>query len=236
MEHGVFINQRKASCSIYESGLMIKDILRGFSKEYTLDYVETDENLSGLDNYPYAFYVINWHAYTLPIKKHLLDRLKAPKIAVVLEVSKDEYLPFNPDWFDAYAIIDPTKEKKERFFPLPRPILDGKIKPTLKEDKLVLGSFGLFSYQNREEKRFDEIVIEAGKIDKECIVRLNLPTATFTYTTMEEIGKYCRYLRSLVKPNVDLRITHNYMERGELISWLSEHDMKLIPLFPYNYE
>ena len=117
MKHGVFINQNKASCSIYESGLVIKNILRGKSTEYTLDYIETDGVLSGMGKYPYDFHVVNWHPHTLNIGRARTERMKN-RIAIVVEVSPDNNLPFTPDWFDAYMIIDPTKKREKAFYHL----------------------------------------------------------------------------------------------------------------------
>lgn len=230
MKHGVLLNQRKANCSIYESGLLVKDILKKSSEEFSIDYVETDGNLSGFKKYPYDFYIINWHPHTLSIAKHQIDKMKN-KIALVVEVSPDNNLPFTPDWFDAYMIIDPTKNREGKFFPFPRTILPSTTKPLLDKDKIVLGSFGLFSYKFKDEKRFNEIIENANKSRKECIVRINLPTGTFTYTPMKEITEYSNWLKSLAKSNVEVIITHNYMERNELVEWLSENTMNCFPYY-----
>lgn len=231
MKHGVFINQQNTLCSIYESGRMIKDILKGFSEEYTLDYVEMNKDLKGFSWHPYDFYIINWHPHTLPIKRELLDRMHKPKIAIVVEVSKDENLPFTPEWFDAYAIIDPTKERKGKFFPLPRPIQTSPTLPLLDENKLVLGSFGLFSNSFKEEKRFYELVDAANLSGLESIVRVNLPAASYTYTSFTEIVNYGKFLEKRAGPKVEVVITHDYMDRDVLVAWLSQHTMNCFPYY-----
>src|SRR3972149_1993639 len=142
MKRGMFINSRKANCSIYESGLMIKDILLD-SEEYTLDYVETDSNLVEYSKHakpPYDFYIINWHPHTLAIPQSRLSGLSA-RIAIVMEVTPEhrDYTPMVVGGFDAYAIIDPTRERYDNNFPLPRPILRFPTKPLLDKKKLVLG-------------------------------------------------------------------------------------------------
>lgn len=237
MVKGVFLNQKKTICSIYESGVMIKDILREPSLRcdsnlmYTLDYVETDENLSGFNWYPYNFFVINWHPHTLAIKKSIIDSIKVKKIAIVVEVGDSNYIPFTPDWFDAYAIIDPTKKRKGNFFPLPRPIVKYPTKPLLDSSKFTLGSFGLFSWAFKDEKRFEDLVLAANEIKQKCIVRINLPIATYTYTSVTEIVNYGKYLEKLAKPNVEVIVTHDYMDTPDLVGWLSEHNINCFPYY-----
>ena len=231
MKHGVFLNQLKTSCSIYESGLVIKDILKLKPRNYTLDYFEVDSDLSGFNWYPYDFYIVNWHPHTLPIKKELLDRLLGKKVAIIIEVDKDNYNPFTPEWFDAYAIIDPTKKRKGKYFPLPRPIPKAKTIQLLNKDKFVLGSFGLFSGWFSEEKRFYEIVDNANKLSMECIVRINLPIAAYTYTDITTIVNYGKMIEKRANSNVEVIISHDYMDRAKLIEWLSEHNMNCFPYY-----
>lgn len=230
MKSGILINSQKANCSIYESGLMIYDILKS-SEEYTLDYVESGANYK-YDTASYDFCIVNWHPYTLAIPQHLLLKMPA-KVAIVVEVGKTqrEYTPMTPDSFDAYAIIDPTKEKYENYFPLPRPILRSATKPLLDKNKLVLGSFGLYSESYKNEKRFGEIVEAANNSGRDSIVRINLPLPDYTATSLVNIKDYGEWLKSLAKPNVEVRVTHDYMTREQLVEWLSEHNMNCFPYY-----
>jgi glycosyltransferase involved in cell wall biosynthesis len=231
MKHGIVINQRSASCSIYESGKIIYDILSSAGNEYKLDYFETDSELTGFSWNPYDFYIINWHHLTLPIGQHLLNKMKGKKIAIVVEVSPTEYMPYTPNWFDAYAIIDPTKERTGKYFPLPRPIISIPTLDLLDSSKLVFGSFGLYSDPCKEEKRFYEIVEAANQSGMESIVRINLPEATFTASPIETIVAYGDKLKKMANSKVDVRITHNYMDRNKLIRWLSQHNMNCFPYY-----
>ena len=177
---------------------MIKDIIKGASSEYTIDYMETDENLTEFNWYPYDFYIINWHPHTLAIKKELLDKMTKPKIAIVVEVGTEQYIPFTPDWFDAYAIIDPTKVKNGKF---------------------------------SEEKRFYELVDAANNSGLDSIVRVNLPAASFTYTSITDIVNYGKKLEKRAGPKVEVIISHDYMDRDTLVAWLSQHTMNCFPYY-----
>ena len=56
---GLFLNTKKANCSIYESGVMMYKALQ-LSEYYNLDYLEIDENSRKVSN-QYNFYVFNYH-------------------------------------------------------------------------------------------------------------------------------------------------------------------------------
>lgn len=231
MKYGCIINQFKAACSIYESGLMIKDILRGKIDDYVIDYYETDVNLWGLRKYPYDFCVINWHPYTFPMKKDVLDKLPGKKIAIVVEVGPVNPNPITPDWFDAFMIIDSTHKRERKNFPFPRPILKLPTKPLLSNDKLVLGSFGFFASGYENEKKFDEIVGIANDSGRESIVRINLPLPSYTQTEFKAIKGYGDWLKRLAEKNVDVQITYEYKSREDLVGWLSEHNMNCFPYY-----
>ena len=236
MAHGLFINQRKASCSIYESGLMIKDALKGNIEGCTLDYKETDIHLSDIGNFKYDFYIINWHPASLPVTSGALNRLgKGKKICIVLEVSENEYIPITPNIFDAYMILDPTKKKKENFYIFPRPIIDSPTKPLLYPDRFVVGSFGLIHPRySRHEKVFEEIIVNTGIVsDGSGLVRFNFPQATFIpIVSKADTDSYFGELKRVADAfKVELRITRDYMSRDDLVGWLSEHNMNSFPYY-----
>ena len=233
MKLGAFINQKSALCSIYEAGFDIKTIIKDGGNDYSLDYIETDGDGKTLNpNLKYDFYVINWHNHTLPIRREILQRLRGKKIAIVLEVDYNNNLPMTPDWFDAYMIIDPTKERKDKFFPFPRPIFPAdNLKPILDDSKFILGGFGLVNYKFTNEKRFEEVIQNANKHAGECIVRFSFPSATFTDTTLSNLKTYAERLKRLAKSNVDVRFSYDYMPKKDLISWLSEHHANCFPYY-----
>jgi len=230
-KRGLFINSERAVCSIYESGLMVYNAIKPLNDEYVLHYIE---NIKDLTFFGYDFVIINWHPLVLNISKSFTDLLHGIKIAMVVEVGQinTDYIPVTPNWFDAYMIIDPTKIETDRFFIFPRPLeIAENIKPLLSKDKLVLGGFGFFAWRFREEKRFEELVINANNMDTECIVRVNLPVATFMCTSINQLHMYGKELLELAKSNVEVIVTYKFMEKQELISWCSENTVNVFPYY-----
>ena len=224
MIHGLLINTPKNHCSIYESGLDIKNILK--SDKYNLDYLETSYN--NLSYYGYDFYVINWHHLALPIPIEVIEKLSGVKIGIVFETREDNIFEMTPDIFDAYMVIDPTIKQTDRIFPFPRPLeVVDNLRPLLREDIPVIGSFGLFT----GGKRFDEIVEVCNNMNKEVIIRINIPNGTFVKVDPNVIKYYIEYLKKLARPNVHIIFTNEYKTKEELIRWLSEHTVNVFPYY-----
>src|SRR5271170_1423758 len=143
MLSGLFINQHKAQCSIYESGVMISNILKT-NPNFKLDYVEADKNY--VTDVEYDFCIVNWHHVTMAMDRAIVQCLPGLKIGINLEVSADDYLPIMPrNLFDAYMIIDPTKERVGNLFPFCRPLEIVKdLHKIIDPNKMVVGSFGFY--------------------------------------------------------------------------------------------
>jgi hypothetical protein len=235
MVSGLFINAMNAHCSIYESGMMIKNAIK-LSNKFTLDYLEVIRNITNKEYYKtiipkrYDFYVINWHHWTTPIPKDVIDLLPGKKICIILEVDENNIFPYTPsDWFNYYMVIDPTKKREKNIYPFPRPLeVEENLNQLLDKNKIVIGSFGLLT----GGKNFEDIIYNANDIGN-CIVRINLPGVTYMgdIGVQQRLVDYAVYLRSLATPNTDVRITHTYMSKSELIKWCSENT---INSFPYS--
>lgn len=227
MLSGLFINQYKSQCSIYESGVMISNILKT-NPNFTLDYIETDKDF--ITDVKYDFCVVNWHHITLKMDRFKVAALPGLKIGINLEVAPDNYLPIMPpNLFDAYMIIDPTKEQTGNLFPFGRPLEIVKdLREILDPSKIVVGSFGFYG---DTDKRFDEVIYNFNKTGEKCIIRFNFPYATFCKGNVEMVNRYSAGLMTLAKSNIDLRITHDYMSKTDLIRWCSEHTINIFPYY-----
>jgi hypothetical protein len=231
--NGLFINSKKTTCSIYESGIMIYNILKK-SSLYTLEYIENPkfrDDKSPLQEFipnGYDFYVFNWHVSVNNIPKYMIDKLTGIKICIILEVGNNNIFIATPDnWFDAHMVIDTTKEREKNIYIFPRPLeIIEDIKPILDKNKLVLGSFGL----HIPGKKFEEIIEVANSLKEECIIRINLYEGM--YVGNQNLNNYFDTLRRLGNSSLlDIRLTSNYMTKQELISWCSEHTLNVFPYY-----
>lgn len=227
MLKGLFINSEKAQCSIYESGLMIKNILNN-NKNISLDYIETSNNMPVQK---YDFYIVNWHHITLPMSESLLKTLSGLKIGIVLEVSPDNCFPYTPkNLFDAYMIIDPTKEKTQNIYPFFRPleVVEGLNEVMYNGQMPVIGGFGFYG---NKDKKFEEVIEVYNETKEECLIRFNFPFSTYINNSTEITLSYAKYLHSIAKPNINLQITHTYMTKEDLIRWCSSHTANAFPYY-----
>jgi hypothetical protein len=233
--HGVFINPSEANCSIYESGRMIYKCL-SHSKKYSLDYLEIDENKRNITN-EYDFYAFNYHFITMGwLDTKYIRHLPGLKITFVLET-----LPNNPfvlcpsDDFDVYCTLDPTmKVADRRVYAFSRPLeVPAKLKPYCDSAIPVIGSFGFAT----TGKGFELVVDAVNKEFEEAVVRINIPSGTYTDEALWKLHKcnYADYLSDLckkvAKKGVEVIITQDYMTKDELIEWCGQNTLNC---FMYN--
>jgi hypothetical protein len=226
--NGLFINQTKSNCSIYEGGVTIFNALK--SDKYNLSYLEVPSiAMNSYDYSGYDFYIINWHHNTLPMAKSTINRIKGLKIGILLEVGSVELKPFMPhDLFDAYMVLDPTKEKHDKYYVFPRPLEKvDKLLPLLSDEIPVFGTFGFLV----PGKDFNEVLTVVSGLDRECILRMNFPNATYTGQNPLLARDFAKRLHENKGNKVDLRVTFDYMTKPDLIKWCSQHTINIFPYY-----
>jgi len=227
--NGLFVNQSKSKCSIYESGVMIYNALKD---SFDIDYIEVSkDNMNSGIYFGYNYYIFNWHDNTLPIAKSTIDKVKGLRIGILLEVGSVEMRPYmREDLFDAYIVLDPTKVKDGKYYPFPRPLESvDELLPLLSDEIPVFGTFGFFV----PGKKFGEVLQVVNSLGKDCILRMNLTAGDFTgysYSLPATID-YGKQLYRFKNDNVDLRITHDYMSKTELIKWCSQNTLNIFPYY-----
>jgi hypothetical protein len=224
---GLFINQPKNQCSIFESGLMIYKALKN---SFNIEYREVEPLHMNDDIYEgFDYYIFNWHHNTLPISSSTIKKIRGLKIAILLEVGPTTMRPFMPeDMFDAYMVMDPTKETLGKYFVFPRPLEKvTELLPLLTEDIPVFGTFGFIV----PGKNFGEVLKVANDTRIDCIVRMNFPHAVFTGIPFSYVKEYSQRLHLFKSNTVDLRITHDYMTKEELIPWCSQNSLNVFPYY-----
>lgn len=245
---GVFINTAPASCSIHESGRMVYNCVKE-SAHHILDYFSLDMlDLSVLKSQgrlkplatarndgshvlePYDFWVFNWHFITMAgeLDPESIRRLPGTKFSVVLELEPSDPLKLVPPGvFDGFIALDPSAPRTPAIFPFPRP-LEGeprRIAYTAREVP-VIGSFGF----GTPGKGFELLVEAVNREFDEAVVRINVPTGTYTSSTDDYHGQdYPKYIadlcRRIAKPGIEVRFTHDYMSPEALVDWCAQNDL-----------
>ncbi|MBL0358568.1 MAG: hypothetical protein IPP72_17655 [Chitinophagaceae bacterium] len=214
---GLFINNKKAKDSIYESGYMVyKSLLH--SELYTLDYQEID-----IDNRQvkmgYDFYFFNYHPVTMKwLETRQLKKQLGFVSTMILEVAPNDPFVLCPERdFDLYCVLDPTvRTKQKNVFPFPRPLEKTDFSLPVSNNEIpVIGSFGFAT----RGKGFQHVVEAVNKEFEKAIVKINIPYGDF----VPESEQYAKFIGDLckqkAKPGIDVQVTHDFMSKEALIQW-----------------
>ena len=221
---GLFVNNKKAQDSIYESGLMVYNCLR-LSGKYSLDYIEIDYE-NRVIPFGYQFYFFNYHPSTMGwIDTSKLKQLRGLIITMILEVLPGDPFVMCPDnHFHGYCVIDPTlKSKNKKIFVFPRPLdsLNFNIQPYKQKELPVIGSFGFAT----KGKGFQHVVEAVNKEFEKAIIKINIPFGDF----VPESEKYAIHLgdicKKMAKEGIEVVISHDYMSKKDLIAWCSQNTL-----------
>jgi hypothetical protein len=232
---GLFLNTKKATCSIYESGRMSYDALC-LSKRFHIDYIEIDQNFHEIPSH-YGFYVFNYHYITMGwLNTKSVRKLPGLKLALVLEVAPNDPFVFcSQNDFDSYCVIDPSiKIDDKRVYAFPRPLEVLDFIPSCQETEIpIIGTFGFAT----PGKGFELVVDAVNQEFEEAIIRVNIPSGEYTNSTTWNLQKqdYSDYLaglcRKVAKSGIQVIFTNDYMTKEELIRWCSQNTLNC---FLYN--
>lgn len=223
MKSGLFINNKKAKDSIYESGWMVYQCLVQ-SDQFILDYREVDVNDRQIET-GYDFYFFNYHPVTMGwLQTNRLKKELGLVITMILEVAPDDPFVFCPEkHFNFYCALDPTvRSKQNNLYPFPRPLekVDFEL-PLVHNEVPVIGSFGFAT----RGKGFQHVVEAVNKEFEKAIVKINIPYGDF----VPDSEQYAFFLGQLctrkAKPGIDVQVTHNFMSKDELIKWCNANTL-----------
>lgn len=215
---GIFLNSKKAACSIWESGKMAYDVLSK-SDNYALEYSEA--TTIGND---YDFYVYNQHnAVNNWMNETIFKSLKNPVFCLVTEVSHNDYsIGSIPQHFNHYMVIDPTIHETYRIHAFPRPLEEFPVSEYVDAGYPVIGSFGFAT----PDKDWHKIVIGVQNEFDNAVIRFNIPQATYVHEhsyAVQKVQSLCQ--RQITKAGILLSITTDYMDKAQLIKWCSENTL-----------
>ena len=218
----MFINNKRAKDSIYESGKMVYQSLLT-SNQFSLDYKEVDINDRTIKT-GYDFYFFNYHPVTMGWlqTKHLKKELGFI-ITMILEVAPNDPFVYCPEkHFNFYCALDPTvQSKQDNLYAFPRPLEKVDLQLPPKNEIPVIGSFGFAT----KGKGFQHVVEAVNKEFEKAIVKINIPYGDF----VPQSKQYASFLGDLckkkAKPGIEVQVTHDFMSKDELIKWCSSNTL-----------
>ncbi len=218
MLKGLFLNNKKAKDSIYESGYMAYQCVR-LSKKIQLDYLEISEDDREIPS-GYDFYFYNYHPVTMSwLSTKSLKQKTGFVITLVLEILPNDPFVLCPEHdFNAYCVLDPTINiKNKRVYPFPRPLekIDFELPPIDQEGVPVIGSFGFAT----KGKGFHHVVEAVNKEFETAIVKINIPYGDFVPDSKAYAAFISDLCTSKAKPGIEVQVTNDFMSKEELIKW-----------------
>jgi len=219
----LFLNCLKAQCSIWNSGLMVYHALKQ-SPNYQIDYFEVDRTKFVIPA-DYDVFVFNYHPATMGwLDTQCLQRLNGIKLVVVLEMYPNDPYPSCPrDVFDGYLVLDPTMRHEDKnVFAFPRPLEMFQPQKTYANPPVpVIGTFGFAT----PGKGFEKVVDAVNKEFGAAIVRINIPHGTYVPQSESYAKELAEACVARAKKGVDVRVTHEYMTKQQLVDWCAENTL-----------
>lgn len=219
---GLFINNKKAKDSIYESGYMVYKCLL-LSKHIQLDYLEIDADNRTIPS-GFDFYLFNYHIMTMQWLNTKQLKNLGFVATIVLEVApNDPFVLCNKNDFDAYCVLDPTINlNNKKVFAFPRPLeAVGFDLPQPNNAVPVIGTFGFAT----KGKGFHHVVEAVNKEFDQAIVKINIPHGDFVPNSKEYAAFLAATCTSRAKPGVEVQVTHDFMPKEALIRWCANNDL-----------
>ncbi len=220
---GLFVNNKKAQDSIYESGLMVFNCLK-LSENFSIDYftLSIDERTIPIG---YDFYLFNYHPSTMAwMDTSILKKIPGLVLTIVLEILPNDPFVMCPDnHFHGYCVLDPRMRiKNKKVFAFPRPLDPFTlIKPYIEKEIPVIGTFGFAT----KGKGFHHVVDAVNKEFDKAVVKINIPFGDF----VPDSEAYAKYLATLciqrAKQGIEVKVTHDYMQKAELIEWCGQNTL-----------
>jgi hypothetical protein len=223
MRSVLFVNSKKAQCSIWDSGQMAYQALR-LSDQYRLDYVEVDASSRAIPC-GYDVYVFNYHPVTMWwMDPRSLRALKGRKLTIVLETLPNDPYPMCPrHLFDGYLALDPTLQHADKnVFAFPRPLEPFVPAATYVDAGVpVIGTFGFAT----RGKGFERVVEAVNSEFDRAVVRINIPHGTYVARSEAYSQELAAACRARAKRGVEVRVTHDYMSKQQLVDWCASNTL-----------
>lgn len=194
------------------------------SQNVQFDYLEINKDKPEVPG-DYDFYLFNYHFSTTGwLDTRSVKLLPGIKGTIVLEIlPNDPFVYCSPFDFDFYCVLDPSMTlKHKKVFPFPRPLdhYTGPLSEKVNEIP-VIGSFGFAT----KGKGFENVVRAVNNEFEKAIIRINIPHGTYTDPSHQYAMELAKNCKSLAKSNIEVKVSHDFMSKDELIYWCSENTL-----------
>jgi hypothetical protein len=228
----LFLNHKAQKCGVYEFGHAIGNVLV-HSKKFNFFYREADtwrEFYEIFQQEEPEIIIYNYYPSTMGWigKKNGIfvnaHKIRAIQIGIIHEVTQEIADKTNDFIFDYHIAADPTLILKN-----PIVYKTGRLIPHFQSDPpkneiVNIGSFGFAT----EGKGFIKIIDKVQEEFSEAIINLNISFAKFG----DEKGDNARNIaeiahRKLIKKNIELNISHEYLTTQGVLNFLSKNDLNI---------
>jgi hypothetical protein len=228
MIKSLIVNHTEQACGVYQFGKRVADVaLESADVEY--EYLETDDPAEFTrvrDSFSPDVIIYNWYVLTMPwLAEEMVTGYNGKHLFIfhdgfVRDGHYDGFLFFGAGEKDAPEFRRIPAEKTHI---LPRPLLEYR-NTFEKNDIPHIGSFGFGSWT----KGFDRITSEVNQKFERAVLNLHMPFARFGDEFGVETLKIAELCRSLnINPNVELNITHELLNEGQLLDFLAKNDLNV---------
>jgi hypothetical protein len=221
----LFLTHPQKECGVHQFGKLIFSALAP-SKTYAIKYCEvasaSDIDAAIVQASPAAV-IVNWHPLTMAWAQPWLFWDSSIPVIGVLQDPTEEVGALTDDvQFDYYIVHDPSANfSNPVLFKSARPI------PPFQESvappsRLTIGTYG-FATPGRG---FEGLVARANAEFDDCVIRINIPNCHFGDPDGAEARRVADRCRTLItKPNVELRITHDFLTMTEIMTFLAGNSL-----------
>lgn len=234
MKKGLYINHRKQKCGVYEFGKAIGNLLLT-SKNYEFHYCECDSFQEfkkfyktfrpDIIIYNYTPITMSWLNNTQKIGIPLGFQIQAIHIGTIHEVYQQYADNADNSMFDFHIAPDPTLLLKNPLVYKTGRLLPQKAKFVENHDTIpTIGSFGFAT----PGKGFHKIINLVQEQFDEAIIKFTIPFARYGDNDgiqAKQIADECKKL--INKKLIQLQINHDYLNKEELLSFLSANSINV---------
>lgn len=221
MKSCLLVNHKKEKCGVYQFGKLTYEALRG-SKNYDFRYVEVEsfsELLAHLEVIRPNIIIYNYHTLTQAwLNEDRIKRLSTETVQVAIG-GHGCFAEFPS--LRKHIIIDPTFEETDKEKKVGRLILD--YTPQFALIPNSVGSFG-FGFMN---KGWDRVVKAVNSEFDTGVLNLHIPFSDFCDQNGEGSKRIVQLIRGLLKPEIELNVSHAFMGTQELLDWLSRNSINI---------